>query len=92
MKPGYLTTEFWTVVVSYIFGGFVFLTGGKVSSQDLSPLVQPIAQLAVAVIMIAAQVAYIYSRTIVKKADIENSVVDTTSEEETTSTTPVGQA
>jgi len=70
MKPGYQTTEFWSVVISYVLGFFVM--GGTITQQQANDLIQPIAQIAVAIVIIVAQVYYLKSRTVLKKALIEN--------------------
>lgn len=69
-KPGYKTTEFWTVILTYAFGFFV--AKGILDAEKAQQLASGVAEVVVALIpFIAAlvNVMYINSRTSVKMTE-----------------------
>lgn len=67
VKPGYLTTEFWTHIIGGVIG--ILAMAGVLTPAQASQLVQAVTSLAGALVVIASIISYVASRTQVKKAD-----------------------
>ena len=67
-KPGLVTTEFVAMFVSWIVG--IGVMKGIISPDDADSLVKAVSEIVGAVIIIWTSVAYIWSRTHIKKEQI----------------------
>lgn len=64
MKPGYLTTEFWTSIATAVTG--LATTLGYLTPDQATPLVQAVTQIAGGVLMVASIFGYAISRGLTK--------------------------
>lgn len=74
-KPGYLTSEFWAVVLSYAFSYFV--QQGILTSDEAKNLAAGVAEIIVALIPLLTTLYYIYKRNELKKTAIKNPPTET---------------
>lgn len=63
-KPGYLTTEFWTMILSNVVG--ILLTFHAITQQQANSLQGWVPLVAAAIIFVVVNASYIRSRTQVK--------------------------
>lgn len=78
IKPGYKTTEFWTVIIGYVLA--FFATSGLIDAEKANQLTGALPALIAAgipFIAAAVNVYYIMSRKEVKKEALRNSAQGT---------------
>jgi hypothetical protein len=84
LKSGFLTSEFVTVIGSFIVG--ILAMKGVIDPSNKDEILKAISDIAGAAIVIYSGVMFIWSRTTLKKSSIENRTGDTNGGSPTTTT------